>query len=211
MTPDLRLALRKMLAGFTLPLTVGPACDYADYVRDSGVTKDGDPNDALLGLDYGPSDAGPELAELMCLAVNELGGLLDTIDERDKLRELCAEAKTYVVSHSVISRLNDASHGYKFELAREVHERVCEEARQLRRELAALKAEHETALGNADALSQELADVQASVRELKRELLHARYPLACDRFDCPECGTEVGVDEDGCCVTCGRDATAVSP
>jgi len=32
---------------------------------------------------------------------------------------------------------------------------------------------------------------------------------AANRFDCPECGRAIGVDEDGCCRTCGQDAVAV--
>jgi len=34
-------------------------------------------------------------------------------------------------------------------------------------------------------------------------------PLRPNRFDCPDCGQEVGVDEDGCCRTCGVDAIVV--
>ncbi len=30
-----------------------------------------------------------------------------------------------------------------------------------------------------------------------------------NRFDCLECGQGIGVDEDGCCRSCGRDATAM--
>lgn len=29
------------------------------------------------------------------------------------------------------------------------------------------------------------------------------------RFECPDCGTNVRVDEDGCCYYCGRDAEGV--
>lgn len=32
---------------------------------------------------------------------------------------------------------------------------------------------------------------------------------AIDRFDCVECGVAVTVDEDHCCIGCGRDAIAV--
>lgn len=34
-------------------------------------------------------------------------------------------------------------------------------------------------------------------------------PLRPNRFDCPACGQGIGVDEAGCCRTCGRDATVV--
>ena len=33
--------------------------------------------------------------------------------------------------------------------------------------------------------------------------------LRLNRFDCPECGQGIGVDEDWCCRTCGRDAVVV--
>lgn len=29
-------------------------------------------------------------------------------------------------------------------------------------------------------------------------------------FECPECGPRISVDEDGCCVSCGRDAVEVA-
>ena len=30
-----------------------------------------------------------------------------------------------------------------------------------------------------------------------------------DRFRCPECGSGVVVDEDGCCAQCGSDTTVM--
>lgn len=29
------------------------------------------------------------------------------------------------------------------------------------------------------------------------------------RYDCEECGEGIDADEDGCCLSCGRDATVV--
>lgn len=30
-----------------------------------------------------------------------------------------------------------------------------------------------------------------------------------NRFDCVDCGPGIGIDEDGCCSTCGKDAIVV--
>jgi hypothetical protein len=42
----------------------------------------------------------------------------------------------------------------------------------------------------------------------ERDRLKAALQRA-NRFDCPECGCGIAVDEDGCCRSCGADATPV--
>jgi hypothetical protein len=55
--------------------------------------------------------------------------------------------------------------------------------------------------GRNDALEQCADELDAA--------LQAASPLPPNRFDCVECGPAIAVDEDGCCRSCGRDATPV--
>jgi len=41
------------------------------------------------------------------------------------------------------------------------------------------------------------------------EALQTAMALPPNRFDCPECGPAIAVDEDGCCRTCGADAKPI--
>jgi hypothetical protein len=72
----------------------------------------------------------------------------------------------------------------------------------------ALLSEHE-------AVKTDLAEAQTAARGLQQCCEAQRAALADERqrlrrllpMDCPECGPMVVIDEDGCCVTCGADAT----
>lgn len=50
--------------------------------------------------------------------------------------------------------------------------------------------------------SQQTVDAITRERDALRGRLRELLPM-----DCPECGPMVMIDEDVCCVTCGRDAT----
>lgn len=54
------------------------------------------------------------------------------------------------------------------------------------------------------------AELIAEVARLRAALSPSSSPRS-NRFDCPHCGRGIAVDEDGCCRTCGNDATVVSP
>lgn len=60
------------------------------------------------------------------------------------------------------------------------------------------------------ALAQRIRDAedQQTLFDIAETLERLASPKP-DRFDCPECGPCVGVDEDGCCTTCGADAVVV--
>jgi hypothetical protein len=53
-----------------------------------------------------------------------------------------------------------------------------------------------------------LADARAILRD-HAAAQRRESPLPANRFDCPTCGQGIGVDDDGCCRTCGAEATVV--
>jgi hypothetical protein len=65
--------------------------------------------------------------------------------------------------------------------------------------VCALRAENASLIDVAHRSRADLLEAQAEIARLK-----APRPYS---FSCADCGDNIRVDEDGCCVTCGADAT----
>jgi rRNA maturation endonuclease Nob1 len=51
--------------------------------------------------------------------------------------------------------------------------------------------------------------IEIGMRDLAVKIRAKREKAKMNRFDCANCGQGIGVDEDGCCRTCGADGTVV--